>query len=288
MYKTKKEIKIANRLIKHMNVYLSSWNIPNKFITKKILDIDPDDLKNTKPPYYIYIFINKSLKMKNGKIASQISHLARTMTMKLVNSEDEMSKKYSKWLSTGSNFIILEVDNFTIYEIAKKNDSCVIIDEGHTQVKPDSLTVLGFYPSLKKEEYDSSTKNSISDEYVKPKENIPSTIVFSTPDVPMYLLINKDSKITKYNLFSKIFVFIMNITKEIMQTNKEYLDNYMKWLNNGSKTIVLKSNIEDMKKFINLPFAHTNISKDEKSTISIVGFPPYTIDATFLSTLKLY
>ena len=238
--------------------------------------------------------------MKNGKIASQVSHLARTMTRTIFSHDvdTDIMKKYNNWITTGSHIIVLNVSESEIQKLALNPNSCVIVDEGHTQVEPNSLTIMGFYPSALNPEF-----KSYSNVTSKPKTTQCETIYqqsmhdisistdISDLSIPMYFLVNKTYEVTKYKLITQIFHITMEMTKFVMHRpdNDPYLTIFTDWINKGAKTIVLKVDNEQISKVRELNMSHKLFNAREIHLIpSIVGFLPHTVDSSTLSSYKLY
>ena len=55
--------------------------------------------------------------------------------------------RYLQWKRTGHAKIILKATQEQIVSFIGHPETMYILDEGKTQIAPDSLTVLGFYPS---------------------------------------------------------------------------------------------------------------------------------------------
>ena len=102
--------------------------------------------------YVMYILVNKSLPMKNGKIASQVGHAVQKVTEYTIKNKKDIWKKYCQ-----NNYpkIILKVptEELLLEILAKSKDieRIPIIDQGRTQIKPNSLTAVGFIPMLKQD-----------------------------------------------------------------------------------------------------------------------------------------
>ncbi len=103
--------------------------------------------------YYMYVLVNDDLKMGKGKIASQVGHVVGLITEEIIRKSYESSKvpesymRYAKWKKTGHAKIILKASQEQITSFIGYPESMYILDAGRTQIAPDSLTVLGFYPS---------------------------------------------------------------------------------------------------------------------------------------------
>lgn len=99
----------------------------------------------------MHIFVNTDLNMKKGKIASQVGHIAGLITEKIIRShyesnETEHYNKYMNWISNGHPKIVKKATYLELLELMRLPNSLHVIDEGLTQIKPGSLTVVGFYP----------------------------------------------------------------------------------------------------------------------------------------------
>lgn len=100
----------------------------------------------------MYILINKSLPMKKGKIALQVGHAVKKITEYCLKNEKEL---YDKYCANSYAKVILKVPNEEVilkilYELKDIHKSYVV-DEGRTQIKPNSLTAIGFIPMARKD-----------------------------------------------------------------------------------------------------------------------------------------
>lgn len=307
---SKKEKRVAIAAIKYMKIYNSSYNIPKRFICRIKLEINSDDLENKvivpTQQHYIYIFINCSLKMNNGKIASQISHLARTMTLTILKqaTDSDIMLRYNDWIATGSKIIVSTAPESSIQKLALLSDSCVIIDEGYTQVEPNSLTVMGFFPSVYKPEFnkfrpDIEHVKKFANTYQQAIQDISRTVDLDinidnddeSLASSMYFVVNKSLDITKYELIRQIFHITMEMTKQlaILSTDNKYMEFFSKWVATGAKTIVLKVDDEQITKISDLKTSHKLFNNTStESLLSVIGFLPCTVDVSVLSSFKLY
>jgi PTH2 family peptidyl-tRNA hydrolase len=103
----------------------------------------------------MYIFVNTDLKMGKGKIASQVGHVVGMIVEEIVrNSYDLRSDEskadyelYAKWKKCGGMAkIVLRATEDELRDIIKHNRCKYVIDAGKTQIAPNSLTVVGFFP----------------------------------------------------------------------------------------------------------------------------------------------
>ena len=107
----------------------------------------------------MYILVNSDLKMTAGKTASQCCHVTQLITEELVRSAYEsfqVSENYKIYMTWRKNCtkIVLKATEEELRELIKKypNTCRYFIDDGETQIAPNSLTVVGFYPSAIMEE----------------------------------------------------------------------------------------------------------------------------------------
>ena len=105
-------------------------------------------------PLYMYVLVNDDLKMGKGKIAGQVAHVVGLITEEIIRKYYETSNdipdcytRYMQWKATGHAKVILKASQEQIDQLIKEPESLYIRDAGKTQIAPNSLTVLGFYPS---------------------------------------------------------------------------------------------------------------------------------------------
>lgn len=105
-------------------------------------------------PLYMYVLVNDDLKMGKGKIAGQVGHVVGLITEEIIRKSYETSKgipdcykRYMMWKSTGHAKVILKATQEQIEAMIGEPESIYIRDSGKTQIAPNSMTVLGFYPS---------------------------------------------------------------------------------------------------------------------------------------------
>jgi len=102
----------------------------------------------------MYILVNDDLKMGKGKIAGQVGHVVGLITEEIIRKSYETAKgvpdcyqRYVEWKMTGHAKVILKATQQQIEQMIGEPESIYIRDAGRTQIAPNSLTVLGFYPS---------------------------------------------------------------------------------------------------------------------------------------------
>lgn len=94
-----------------------------------------------------YFIVNKDLNMSTGKIAAQVSYAAMLIALR-----DQHEEKFQNWLNIAFKKVILKASENEIVKLHEKlPDTKLIIDNGLTEVPPQSKTVLGF-PIMNREE----------------------------------------------------------------------------------------------------------------------------------------
>lgn len=102
----------------------------------------------------MYIVMNMDLNMSVGKEMSQIVQLTRLIVDEIKTTTYESSFPlpsscidYIKWSQEGTKTIILKASEKQLREeIMNIEGARYFVDEGRTQVLPNSLTCVGFYP----------------------------------------------------------------------------------------------------------------------------------------------
>jgi peptidyl-tRNA hydrolase len=124
-------------------------------MSKHVLD---SDLKkqNEEDQIVMYIFINNELGMNKGKIASQAAHVTGIIVDEILRSSFNNPTKesledynfYDKWMKNDMyKKIVLRASKEQLLELIKTEKKCrYVIDAGLTQIPPNSLTVVGFFP----------------------------------------------------------------------------------------------------------------------------------------------
>lgn len=104
------------------------------------------------------ILVRKDLKMSKGKAAAQVAHAAVEAVLKSPTS------MVSKWRKVGMKKVTLSVDCekdlYKYLQMAKDNQlvTGLIVDAGHTELKPNTPTCLAIGPDNSKE-IDTVTKD---------------------------------------------------------------------------------------------------------------------------------
>jgi len=96
----------------------------------------------------MYLFVNDDLKMGKGKIASQVGHCVQHLLEHVFqNKQSDVYKQYILWKSYGSKKIVLKATQSDLELLQKNANTFSVYDAGHTQIEPNSLTVVGFAPT---------------------------------------------------------------------------------------------------------------------------------------------
>ena len=124
-------------------------NIYSKLRVYSDFNYNYNDL-STIENYYMYIVVNGDLKMHKGKIASQVGHAVQKVTEYCLKECPKLWKKYN---SSCTPKIVLKTKNEEeLLNLIDKTDNifkCYVIDAGKTQIKPNSLTAVGYIPMSK-------------------------------------------------------------------------------------------------------------------------------------------
>jgi PTH2 family peptidyl-tRNA hydrolase len=103
--------------------------------------------------YCMYIIVNEDLKMQKGKICSQVGHCVQKLIENILEIYSQSKKEktiyinYNLWKNCGCKKIILKATHNEIIYLQNNYDCVSIYDAGKTQVEPNSLTCIGFYPT---------------------------------------------------------------------------------------------------------------------------------------------
>jgi PTH2 family peptidyl-tRNA hydrolase len=107
-------------------------------------------------PLYMYILVNNDHKMGKGKIAGQVGHVVGLITEKIVTdyyekrdaTSIEAITRYVNWKKTGHAKIIVKASEEEMLALLQEKECLYIRDEGRTQIPPNTMTVIGFYPTI--------------------------------------------------------------------------------------------------------------------------------------------
>lgn len=105
----------------------------------------------------MYIIVREDLPMTPGKVAAQVGHAVQLLVENCYNNvDDEVVAAYGFWKSQGnSTKIVLGISDFAEFtklkNTLKDNEIYLetIIDAGHTEIEPNTITCMGIEPMLK-------------------------------------------------------------------------------------------------------------------------------------------
>lgn len=108
---------------------------------------EDQNLGEQKYNYAMYILINKSLGMQKGKIAAQAGHAVQKMTEYCVKNCPEIWYNYNQSNIPKITLQVKTEDQMKDILLETKDIiKSYVIDEGRTQIKPNSLTAVAFIP----------------------------------------------------------------------------------------------------------------------------------------------
>ncbi len=106
---------------------------------------------NQSDDYVMYLLVNNDLKMEKGKIASQVGHCVQHIIESILISyyENKKTKHYNDYLKwkNGCKKIVLKATQTQLEYLKNDSNAISIYDAGKTQIEPNSLTIIGFFPS---------------------------------------------------------------------------------------------------------------------------------------------
>ena len=100
--------------------------------------------------YVMYIIVNGGLKMRSGKTAAQVGHAIHKITEVCVKTRKKLWRKYNS--NCCPKIVLRTKDQDELLEIIERTQSLYktyVIDEGRTQIPPDSLTAIAYVPMIK-------------------------------------------------------------------------------------------------------------------------------------------
>ena len=130
-------------------------DIAQVHIPQEVSEVMPEVNQETKR-YVMYILVNTDLKMEKGKIAGQVGHVVGIITEEIIRKAYESVtpesmqdyQHYKNWIKKDMyTKVVLKATEAEMRNIIKTENKCrYIIDAERTQIAPDSLTVVGFFP----------------------------------------------------------------------------------------------------------------------------------------------
>lgn len=93
----------------------------------------------------MYVIVNTSLKMRCGKIASQVAHAVLAVEHAMRNKSSTYQLKLREWKNSGETIVILKTDSECLLHLINEyyDITYPIYDAGRTQVNHGDLTVVG-------------------------------------------------------------------------------------------------------------------------------------------------
>lgn len=118
---------------------------------------------NTYDPIVMYVIVREELGMSIGKCCAQVGHatqkvllhyfkcLALNAKLHVSQIEEEHNKLTGAWLANGSTKVILKADEKEWGELKTEfgKDIFVVVDNGRTELEPNTETVLVLMPQKK-------------------------------------------------------------------------------------------------------------------------------------------
>ena len=120
------------------------------------------DLLKEKELIRMYLVVNETLNMSQGKLAAQCAHGAQLLTMKYFDMKKEYAdywlpptylEYFEDWVNADYGKIVLKADLkewSKLKELDKENyDHIVVVDNGLTEIAAGSETCIAFWPMYK-------------------------------------------------------------------------------------------------------------------------------------------
>ena len=100
--------------------------------------------------YVMYLIVNNDLSMGKGKICAQVGHAVQYIIDEYYNGTIGDKKSYQLWKENGNPKIIIKASQEELNKLSKYKNTYTIIDAGRTQIAPNSMTVVVFFPTQRK------------------------------------------------------------------------------------------------------------------------------------------
>lgn len=230
----------------------------------------------------INIFVNNDLKMGKGKIVGQACHAVHYITKEIINNKNtnefkEIYQRYVAWQKSGYNINIFYKSSDDLLLLSNITESVTVIDAGRTQIAPNSMTVVGFYPNSITNILTNLENNKIK-QY---RDNQNDTIDFGndSEQLAMYIFINTDLKLSTNELVQeagKITSFVIRSLEQMKTECVETPDIYKKykrWDKFGCAKIILKANTQQLEQLKLIPLSLFT-SAEQTNIITTVAFYP--------------
>lgn len=111
-----------------------------------IFDSSIDDISRYEMK--MYLFVNNDLKMGKGKIGGQVGHAVGRIVGKCIRDNNE---EFIHWENSFEKKVVCKATYEELQKLKLMDKSVTILDMGKTQIAPNSLTVVGFYPMYNKD-----------------------------------------------------------------------------------------------------------------------------------------
>lgn len=109
---------------------------------------------------YMYLVVNGALGMSSGKIAAQCGHAVQQLMTAYYEQrnvpayEERLNgfmevRAFEHWLRDPAKVVLIAQDEEWAGLHSMLERKVLIVDEGRTEVQPDSQTVIGFWPMYK-------------------------------------------------------------------------------------------------------------------------------------------
>lgn len=108
----------------------------------------------TEPDNVMYLLFREDLPMSKGKVAAQAAHAAQLMVEELLQTEGNNARwaRYTEWKKYGITKVALRVPDLAALNDLRLNLrvegvwTTAVVDEGRTEVPPNSLTCVATEP----------------------------------------------------------------------------------------------------------------------------------------------
>lgn len=225
----------------------------------------------------INIFINNDLKMGKGKIIGQSCHAIHYIIKNILNNKNKNLKlRYDTWQNSGHIINIYNKTEEELLQLSQILESTTVIDAGKTQIAPNSMTVVGFYPNTLSNILNNLINNNLID---NTNDNFDNELDddYTVKQYAMYIFINTDLKLKINELVREAGIVTNYIIKSLEQMKDihdcEQYKNYKKWDKHGCAKIILKATTEQLNE-LKLINSSLYITQQNTNIITALGFYP--------------
>ena len=114
-------------------------------------------MDNIEDPIVMYLIVRENLGMSVGKTCAQVGHAVQMICLEAFNAVrypeygSELMPLFDEWIKSGYRKVVLRADDKEWEKIKEqcKYNIVVVIDNGLTEIAPNSETVIGLYPMKK-------------------------------------------------------------------------------------------------------------------------------------------